>query len=402
MPANFFRFTRLMIVFSVSILTLMSTNIARAEAQAAANTFIVIGSEVIHSGNVPLARDKAIAESLVAAVALMTEKILEVDILAQNFQQLNELVYNQPNKFIEGYKVLTEATAGKYYRVLVEATVSAKKIAKELTKSGILRVKTDMPTVLLLIAEHNIDDLAPRLWWSRQEKNFESISQRSLAELLQEKGFSVIDPQSSRRKTSVEWGAFDKAELTDEEARDLGSQLGAQVIILGNSIASPTPNTMGTDMKSFKGTVTARALRADSGEEIATLSRTTVAANTDEITGGNEALSGAGTLAGESLAESIADVWQKKAQQPNLVEIAIEGTKKLTNFVRFRRILSSIAGVQGIRVKEMKSNEATLFVDYKGTAEDLASALMLKSFEGFGINITEVDQNKMRIALIPG
>ena len=118
--------------------------------------------------------------------------------------------------------------------------------------------------------------------------------------------------------------------------------------------------------------MTARALRADSGEEIATLSRTTVAANTDEITGGNEALSGAGTLAGESLAESIADVWQKKAQQPNLVEIAIEGTKKLTNFVRFRRILSSLPGVQGIRVKEMKSNEATLFVDYKGTAEDLA------------------------------
>ena len=200
----------------------------------------------------------------------------------------------------------------------------------------------------------------------------------------------------------MDWGSLDKAELTDEEAVDLGSQLGAQVIILGNATASPTPNTMGTDMKSFKGTVTARALRTDSGDEIASLSRTTVAANTDEVTGGNEALAGAGTLAAESLAEIIADVWQKKARQPNLLEIAVEGTKKLTNFVRFRRILSSIPGVQGVRVKEMKSNEATLFVDYKGTAEDLAAALMLKSFESFGINITEVDQNNMRIALIPG
>ena len=402
MPTNFFRFTRLMIVFSVSILTLMSTGMARAGTQAEAKTFIVIGSEAIYKGNIPMARDRAIAESLMAAVALMTAKILEKDILVQNFQQLNELVYNRPNKFIEGYKVLTEATAGKYYRVVVKATVSAKKIAKELTKSGILRVKTDMPAVLLLIAEHNIDDLTPRFWWSRQEKKFEPISQRSLAALLQEKGFIIIDPQNSRRKTSVDWGSLDKAELTDEEARDLGSQLGAQVIILGNATASPTPNTMGTDMKSFKGTVTARALRTDSGDEIASLSRTTVAANTDEVTGGNEALAGAGTLAAESLAEIIADVWQKKARQPNLLEIAVEGTKKLTNFVRFRRILSSIPGVQGVRVKEMKSNEATLFVDYKGTAEDLAAALMLKSFESFGINITEVDQNNMRIALIPG
>ena len=166
MPANFFRFTRLMIVLSVSILMLMSTGMARAAAQADANTFIVIGSDTIYKGNVPAARDKAIAESLVAAVALMTEKVLDVDTLVQNFKQLNKLVYNQPNKFIDGYKVLAGATSGKYYRVVVEAAVSESKITKELMNSGILRVKTDMPAVLLLIAEHNIDDLAPRFWWS--------------------------------------------------------------------------------------------------------------------------------------------------------------------------------------------------------------------------------------------
>ena len=381
---------------------IVSTGMARAATQASAKAFIVIGSEVIFKGNVPAARDKAIAESLVTALALMTEKILETENLVQNFQQLNELIYNQPDKFIEGYKVLSEATAGKNYRVVVEASVSESKVAKELTRSGILKVKTDMPSVLLLFAESNIDDLNPRFWWNLQENNFKSVSQQSISALLQEKGFNIIDPQNSRQNKSVDWGSLNKAELTDEEARNLASQLGAQVIILGNSSASPTPNTMGTDLKSFKGSVTARALRTDSGEQIASLSRTTVAANTDEVVGSQEALATAGTLTAESLAEIIADVWQKKAQQPNLIEIAIEGTKKLTDFVRFRRILSSIPGVQSIRVKEMKSNEATLFVDYKGTAEDLASALMLKSFESFGINITEVDQNNMRIALIPG
>ena len=103
MPVNSVRFNRLIILLSASILIIANTGMARAAAQANAKTFIVIGSEVINKGNVPAARDKAIAESLVTALALMTEKILEKDNLVQNFQQLNAFVYNQPDKFIEGY-----------------------------------------------------------------------------------------------------------------------------------------------------------------------------------------------------------------------------------------------------------------------------------------------------------
>jgi hypothetical protein len=63
--------------------------------------------------------------------------------------------------------------------------------------------------------------------------------------------------------------------------------------------------------------------------------------------------------------------------------------------------MGAIAGVEGIQIEEIKPNETTLIVKYKGKAEELASALMLKSFETFGINIYEVMQNNLRIALIP-
>jgi hypothetical protein len=80
----------------------------------------------------------------------------------------------------------------------------------------------------------------------------------------------------------------------------------------------------------------------------------------------------------------------------------VEGTGNLANFVKFRRALTGISGVEGIRVKEIKPNETTLIIDYKGKAEELAEALMRQNFENFGINIYEISNQNLKIALVSG
>ena len=50
----------------------------------------------------------------------------------------------------------------------------------------------------------------------------------------------------------------------------------------------------------------------------------------------------------------------------------------------------------------MVSDEATIIVHFEGDAEMLAEALMLQSFDSFGINISDISQNRLRIELIPG
>ena len=64
--------------------------------------------------------------------------------------------------------------------------------------------------------------------------------------------------------------------------------------------------------------------------------------------------------------------------------------------------MNSIPGVGAIRVKEIKPNEATLQVEYKGKPQDLAEALMQQNFEAFGINIFEVTADTVRVEIIPG
>ena len=223
-----------------------------------------------------------------------------------------------------------------------------------------------------------------------------------MAKRLKDAGFEIIDHRGAREKPLVNWDDFTRPDLTDQEAATLGVSLKADVVVLATSIASPSTNIMGSAMRSFNGVITARVIRADSAEALFNFTRTAVAVKENEVIGGKEALADVGDLAGKALAEQLAAVWQRQAGRPAVVELSIQGTGHLGSYVKFRKALNTISGVEGIQVKEIKPNEATLLVEYKGKAKDLAAALMLQNFKSFGINISEVTDNSLRIELVKG
>jgi hypothetical protein len=383
-------------------LVLMSSGAGQAKESVTTKTYVVVGTSAMHGGNVAAAREKAIADGLVTAVALMTKELLEVESLVDNFSQLNELLFDQTSTFIQGYKVLTEAGQDKTYRVVVQATVSGKKISKKLTDAGVLRTSTTLPSVLFLIAEQNLEQESPMFWWSPLGSSFISIAEAAMVERLQEAGFTIINHRGARNRPLVNWDDINKPDLTDLEAAELGAALKADVIVLGTSVASPSTNIMGSAMRSFNGTVSMRALRSDSAEPMVNLTRTAVAVSEEDAVGGREALADAGAMAGPALAEELISAWQKQAGRPSVVEVVILGTNQLAHYVKFRKALNTISGVEGIRVKEIKPNEATLQVEYIGKTQDLAAALMQQNFKSFGINIFEVTPEVLKVELIPG
>ena len=401
MPAKPLKLKRTILTVVLMLLLSLSSAVA-AEQQAQNKTFVVIGTSQVHGDNIQAARDQAISASLVMAVALMTEEILQEDSLVENFPQVNQIVYENSNAFVQDYKVLTETQFAKSYRVIVKATVAANKIAKQLSQAGILRAKVSLPAVLFFISEQNLNEDSPRYWWGKQMSAFESIAEATISDILKARGFRVVEHSRVEIPKLVNWDSNEKPEISTEEAINLGLRLQAEVVVVGASIASPTPSVMGENLKSFKATLKARAFRTETGEEIASLSRISVTANADEGVGGREALTMAGTLAGDELATQLASAWRELAERPSELEILVEGTGNLANFVKFRRALTGISGVEGMRVKEIKPNETTLIIEYKGKAAELASALMLQNFGNFGINIYEITQQRLKIALISG
>jgi len=387
-------------VFFFSVVLILPAFV-QAKNQIPTKTVMVMGTGKIDRDNSAKAREEAIAGSLVSAVDRVAVEIFPLESLVRNFQAFNEMIYSNTNKFIQDYKVLAEFPSTNNYRVMVEATVSISTLKKLMSSAGILLEEKPLPKILVLISDQNLKDRAPKYWWGQKKYLSESFSINALVKTIKTKGFPIIDNHIIAQNTRVN-PIYDKPDLNDIEAINLGLSSQAEVVIVGKSVASISPNIIGENIRSFKGIVSARAIRTDTGAEIATTMQTSVTANTDEIAGVRDALSRTGSLAGEDLVSQIVAAWQKQEEQSNILEIIVEGTGDIANFEKFRRILNNISGVKNLRIKELKPDEAVTIVDFQGTAKELADALMLKTFGLIGINIYEVSQDRLRIELVAG
>jgi len=388
--------------FTVFILAVAAnlSGIVNAEENASEKIIEIIGTGAIQGGNVAKARDRAIKNSLVSAVEFAVADFLPLESMIQNFEILNEILYDNSSEFVADYKVLTELKSGRTYRVLVQATVSIDAIKEELISVNIKVYKKNLPKILFLIAEQNFSDISQRYWWTEDLTFVKGYTEIAMTEKMLKNVFSVIDQKSLVINEEFET-LKDKADLSNQDAVSLGAILQADVVIVGNSKADIAPNTMGGDIKSFKGTVLARALRTDTGEEIASTIQTEVSVNKDDIAGARDALSNAGYLAGSDLASQIVRKWHEEVKKSiTTLVIIVEGTRALSNFVIFRAELNEIPGVDSLQTSEMKADEATIVVDFQGNAKELADALMLKTFESFGINIYEISQSHLRVRLV--
>ncbi|MCK7503820.1 MAG: hypothetical protein MZV70_06700 [Desulfobacterales bacterium] len=101
---------------------------AGAQRAEESRTVVVLGTAAVQSGNPAAARDAAVAAGLQQAVARVAAEALSTEAFSESFRRLNEALLDRPEAFVQDFKVLSEAAAGKQLRVLVQATVPVRPI----------------------------------------------------------------------------------------------------------------------------------------------------------------------------------------------------------------------------------------------------------------------------------
>ena len=370
-------------------------NANAAQGKDATKVVEVTASGTITKDKMDEAREQAISSGLVSAVALASIDLMPMEMQVEYFEMLNRILYDQVDKFVQDYKVLTEFVADNQYRVAMQVTVRLDKVEDQLSNSGVILTQEAMPRILIFMAEQKLGDDTPTFWWGDKLVFVVPSSETAMADVLRDKDFTIIP-----RGNLVEPLNYD-LDLSIEEAITIGRHLTADVVVVGVSKAEQSSNVMGGTVKSYKGSVAVKAYRTDTGGTVAIVSRTAVAAGEQAAQTGREALSNAGALTAEALAQQIIAERQKAASRVPSVEIVVIGTGELKNFVKFRKMLGTISGVSGINIKEIKPNESTITVDYIDTGDTLAEELMLKTYDSFGIDIYEVSPERLGIELIP-
>ena len=390
---NCFRLVFCIIIFSAS-------TIGPAHGQESGVTKVVqaFGSAAIYKDNVSAAREQAISNSLVSAVDMVVLEMVPMESLIENFQATNQILSENTSVFIQGYKVLAEIEYKKTYRVVVKATVSVADLEEQLFNVGVAMGKKTLPTILFLISESTMDDALPKYWWGADFPYFKAAAENAITSVMLTKGFAIIDPGDMVQTVGMDIENVEP-DLDNATAIQLAARFGADVVVIGTSKVERTGNIMGSNVRSFRAAVDIRALETQTGTDVASASQTAVASNANEYEGSNQALLDAGRLSGEALSEQIISAWQKRDTEFATLKIIVEGTRELTNFVLFRRALTDISGVEGVKTREMRPDTSTLTVDYTGTPKSLAAALLLKTFDTFGINITEVSDEHLRVSI---
>lgn len=355
----------------------------------------VLGSAVIHQKNLADGKQNAVNDALVAAVGQVVMEMLTGETVVRRFQQINDNILAKRDNYIQNYRVLTESVSGNTVRTLVQVDIAVDRVSRDLSRLGLALAGAVYPRILFMVAERNVTDADFTYWWGDRLLRSRTISEGSLAATLQATGFEIIDPPDMSSPLSLPVNA------PEADMVALARRLGADVLVTGYGTAAAAPNTMGGAINAYEAFLEARAFDVQTGQPIGRTRQKSVVSGQDEVAGGREALSGAGVLAGDDLARQIMAVWQQAQDRSAIIEVAVEGTGgHIASFVRLRTAISSLSGVNDLKMKEMTADRADMAVTYQGSARSLADALLLKTFSGFGIDIFEVTSETVRIRLV--
>ncbi len=381
------------------ILPFLPKGILHAKETETTKTIIVMGAGKIPKNDTAAAREIAINESLISAVGQAIVATLPVEMINTNFFKINELIYGQTRQFIQGYRVLSETKLNDNYRVMVEVTVAVEKIKTQLANIGLDPDKKELPKIVLLISERNIGDEKPQYWWKPGLPVQKNATEKVLGEILHKQGFQIVKPGAVPSEMQV--AGLDTPEPPNEAVLALAKHYQADIAIIGNAFAEQAANTMGGDILTYKGIVSARALRAETGEETAATYKSEVGAGADPKAGGREAIIRAANIAGEDIASKLLTALKTAKKESAHITIEVKGGHLLNHFIKLRKAIAEIPEVQNVQVSEMRAGVTMLVLNYPNVANQLAKMLLKKSFDGFGIHISTISEDRLVIEIIP-
>ncbi|HXI04272.1 MAG TPA: flagellar assembly protein T N-terminal domain-containing protein [Candidatus Saccharimonadales bacterium] len=343
------------------------------------------------------ARNAAIEDALRKAVEQVVTSLIDNDVATQNYQQLDTSIYSQAQGFVHKYDVLDWNRKGALFTVTISATVAVGNIRDDLSALGLLIEAMRKPRVMVIIPETNVLDHG---WWAAWSTNV-GTAEAAVIKALTAREFTVMDAPTVRSSIDRE-AALRAIEGDNTAAQRVAQQIGAEVLITGKAVAEPAGSVAGTQMNSYQATVTARAVKADTGEILGVATGSGKAVHLNATAGGREALEQAGAQVANDLLTQIAAQWAKEVSGSRMIALSISGMTKQMFDDLVALMKTRVRGVVDVYLRDFAGETGRLDVKFLGDAEQLSHALLGFQPEGGRTMVTAVTPNKLDIRYVPG
>ena len=312
------------------------------------------GAAAILNKDTAQARDRALENALRTAVEQVIGTMVDSETLVKNNQLLSDKIYTQTAGYVSDYKIVSEKPDldSNLYSLTVQATVKEGSLESDLNGFGILMRRMKMPRVAVAIREEESE-----------------AASMTLLKLLKDKGFLMVDTGGREP-----WRQSDFWSIKENERVDLLGKYGAGVVILGTAKGSAGGSVAGSDMRSFQGTVSIKALRSDTHEVLGSASNSGKAVEVGE-NGITQAVQQAATMAGNDLAQQITKQWARETSSNRIVSMEVRGVPTAELDAMVMKLREQGRGVQDVMVRESSKEFSRLDVSMQGDASALAQEI---------------------------
>jgi hypothetical protein len=364
------------------------------------------GQAAMLGGDKPAAREKAIEDALRHAVEMAVGTKVTSTSEVQDFQSKMDQVLMHSQGFVKRYDIVKEGMDGEVVQVTVRAEISNADLDKDLQAMGLLMSRKGMPRTMVLIAEQNIGMAAPAAAWMKGGQSALvsadlRIAENTILDQLRSGGFrQLIDPEIATEKAAQVGGIT--TELNASQARKLKSLTGAEVILIGQVIATSRGEMadLGPGWRSCTATISGRAVNTDNGDILATDETTQNALQLDDLTCGKEAIKKASKVFSQDMIKKIGARWSQDLSGGNEIHVTVHKVSGFKQASDFRSALTQhVRGVKGVSQRSFSGGTQELDVTLVGSTDQFAQEVEAKKLGKFSVKVTGVTANTVDLEL---
>jgi hypothetical protein len=361
---------------------------------------IALGMGSITGGDVAHAKDDAVEDALRNAVEQTLGTLIQSETLAQNFTVVEDNIFSKTQGYIQKYEILEQGKRdAMLYEVKVRALVKVTELKDDLEAIATLIRRKKMPRLMVLIDEKNVGETATAAHYLEADLN---TAEAELMNQFMKKGFRFVDAATVRQNLDRE---KESAILEGDvrQAAAVGRRSGAEVVLVGKALAKAVEvEAFGTKIRSQQATVTVKAIRTDTGDLLAIGTEQGKFTHIDDMTGGTKAIQKACDALSEQLIAKIIDRWSTDVNTGGTLTLKVQNVDDYSELNRFKSSLKYyVRGITNVTQRDFSNGFATLELEMKGTADDLANRLTSAKMEGFIVKVTGVSEGGVTVTLVP-
>jgi hypothetical protein len=353
------------------------------------------------AGDVLAAKEQAKDDALRNCVQQVATTLVTASSETDQAQLLSDRIFAHSVGYVRRFQVLDDKQDGNTWVTKLRCEVSEAKLDEDMMAFGIAYRRAGMPRIFVLVAEQAINATQATGWWQGGGNAADlRVVENAFMGRMEKSGFTFVDPEVLQGKVKLEAIGADP---NLQQAREIGVKSGADLVVVGRAIAKPL-GEMQLDNGTFYSAVanvSARAVRTDNGEIVATAEFTgTAGRGFEQTTAGRNAFSEAGRQLARELFAKIGKVWTREQSGSRRIAMAVSGVDDYARLAAFKNVLvQSVRGVKDVQERSMENGKAELDVTLAGTSQSFATDLATRKFQGFTVKVRKVTQGVVEVEL---